>query len=351
MVVSPAVAPPPGGIATLTEGLVSALRKDPRIAVRLVTVSAGHKAMPHDVIARGPLAFLMGMLRVWRQWRPDVIHAMTWRAAAPIIAIPRRLRPRVIVHCLGSELNRGGSLSMRVRDAVLRRADELVAISRATAEHVERVAARRPVFIPVGIDAATFQRASSSAHTVMSVGRLVPRKGHLDAIRAVAAARSKGVDVEMLIVGSGPMSGEIDRLISEVGAGWCHLESGADDAELRRLYAQARVFLLLGREVAGDFEGFGIAFLEAAASGVPIVTTDTGGVFDAVLPNGNAVIVDNHLQAADWIERIVQDGSLHDRMASAGRAFVQDFAWPRIAERLVALYQPGSAMGQGAERA
>src|SRR5207244_13456776 len=135
--------------------------------------------------------------------------------------------------------------------------------------------------------------AGASDGLLLSVGRLQRRKGHDVAIQAVAALRSRCPNVRYVIAGDGDERQRLERLVGEH-----HLEGRVlfagivADADLPAFYAACDVFLLPNRVDDGDIEGFGIVFLEAAASGRPVIGGDSGGVPEAVERDVTGLLVD-----------------------------------------------------------
>lgn len=118
---------------------------------------------------------------------------------------------------------------------------------------------------------------------ILTVARLIPRKGIDDLIRAYAKLdQTKFRNVSLVIVGDGPQRTELEKIAAQEYVQPKFLGIVSDE-DLPALYANARLFALTPKEVAGDIEGFGIVYLEAAAAGLPIVATRTGGVPEAML--------------------------------------------------------------------
>jgi len=274
--------------------------------------------------------------------RPDLVHAVTWRAAAPVAVLPSWIRPPFVVTALGTELNRAGRVAAKIRDVVFARATRVVAISSATETVVRETITGQCapiVVIPPGIDLQldpVQARPIGRIETlrILSVGRLDPRKGHDELIRAVAAVLARGFACELRIVGSGPDRSRLESLIFELElAGSVLLLGSVSIDELNAEYLAADVFALLTRSVGAEFEGFGIAFLEAAAFGLPIVAGDSGGAIEATSPGENAFVVKSAQEAADAIATLASDGEVRTRMMRASLEHVDDFAWSTIADR------------------
>ncbi|MEM8704843.1 MAG: glycosyltransferase family 4 protein [Actinomycetota bacterium] len=184
---------------------------------------------------------------------------------------------------------------------------------------------------------------------VTSVSRLVPRKGMDTLIRASVELRADHPDLTVAIAGKGRDTGRLQKLIDELGAPVTLLGRVGDD-DLVDLYAAGDVFSMLCRTRWGGLEqeGFGIVFLEAAASGVPQVAGRSGGAHEAVEHGETGLIVDepdDPSAAAAAIGELLADPERRARMAEAGRAraeasFSYDVLAARLGEAIDAMVNP-----------
>ncbi|MBI1833830.1 MAG: glycosyltransferase family 4 protein [Candidatus Andersenbacteria bacterium] len=128
---------------------------------------------------------------------------------------------------------------------------------------------------------------------ILTVARLVPRKGIDDLIRAYAKLdQVTFTNIDLVIIGDGPHRKALEQ-VAEGEFVRPHFLGAVPDEDLPALFANARLFALTPKNVAGDIEGFGIVYLEAAAAGLPIVATRTGGVPEAVQSLPNHVLIDS----------------------------------------------------------
>jgi phosphatidylinositol alpha-1,6-mannosyltransferase len=192
---------------------------------------------------------------------------------------------------------------------------------------IERYAARARLGLP------------ATGPLVVSVSRLVPRKGMDTLIDAAALLRRDMPGLHVVIAGGGRDRKRLEWRISRRGAP-VRLLGKVPDADLAALYATADVFALCCRtRWAGlEQEGFGIVFVEAAAAGVPVVAGRSGGSAEAVL-NGETGIVlddpDDPAQAAQALRSLLIDADKARRMGQAGRARVErEFSYDQLSERL-----------------
>ncbi len=352
LLVSPAVAPPPGGIQTLTQSLFDGLSL--HVHVRLVAPGASCHGRGRRLtralrrVRRFFAPLLLPVAIIWSIWhrRTDLVHAITWRVAAPVAAIPVRWRPPLVVHCLGAELLRVGPLTRLLRNLVLKRADELISISSFTTRAVEGLCGRVPTLIaPTAPDHLPQRSATSDPHEgnrlrVLTVGRYVARKGHADVVEAVAQARDAGALWHLTLVGGdGPRRRSLDDLAQAPSRqDWLSVLVDVDPQRLDELYRSADAFALLTYDLRNQFEGFGIAFVEAASYGLPVIGGRSGGSEEAIADEVNGFVVDSVADAARALVRLAESPELRRTMGAAGLSFARRFSSAEINGALSLVY-------------
>ncbi|MFG3195921.1 glycosyltransferase family 4 protein [Streptomyces sp. NPDC048208] len=215
-------------------------------------------------------------------------------------------------------------------------------------------AAGRMVQLPPGVDEKTFHPGSGGDEVrarlgltdrpvVVCVSRLVPRKGQDTLIRAMPQILAAEPDAVLLIVGGGPYEADLRRLAAETGVADSVRFTGAVPwAELPAHYGAGDVFAMPCRTRRGglDVEGLGIVYLEASATGLPVVAGDSGGAPDAVLDGETGWVVRGGEpgEAAERITALLADEGLRRRMGERGRQWVEEkWRWDLLAERLKVL--------------
>jgi phosphatidylinositol alpha-1,6-mannosyltransferase len=208
--------------------------------------------------------------------------------------------------------------------------------------------------LPPGVDEKTFHPGSGGDEVrarlgltdrpvVVCVSRLVRRKGQDTLIRALPRILAAEPDTVLLVVGGGPYEQDLRRLARETGvAGSVRFTGAVPWAELPAHYGAGDVFAMPCRTRRGglDVEGLGIVYLEASATGLPVVAGDSGGAPDAVLDGETGWVVrgGSPQDAADRIVTLLGDAALRARMGERGRAWVEErWRWDLLAERLEAL--------------
>jgi len=261
----------------------------------------------------------------------------------------------VVLH--GAEVTVPGRLPLTKQTLgyVLRRARHIVAAGGYPAAEAEHAAGRSlPItIVPPGVDTERFhpltdlERSQAradfgiddDAELVVSVSRLVPRKGFDTAIRAVARLRSSRPKLQLVIAGAGRDEDRLRQLATSLQAPVRFLGRVSND-DLPRLFGCADVYAMLCRNRWGGLEqeGFGIVFLEAAACGVPQIAGDSGGAAEAVDDEVSGLVVrepEDPRVVAAAIERLLDDPAQARAMGAAGRVrAVQEFSYDVLAQRL-----------------
>ena len=180
---------------------------------------------------------------------------------------------------------------------------------------------------------------------IVCVSRLVPRKGQDILIRALPAIRAQVPDAALLIVGAGPYRDELAAIAQRAGvAQHVVLTGGVSWSELPAHYAAGDVFAMpcRTRRAGMDVEGLGIVYLEASATGLPVLAGASGGAPDAVRAGETGYVVDGRdaHAVAEPLVTLLADPKLRARMGAAGRAWVQrDWRWEVVAGQLTEMLQ------------
>jgi len=233
---------------------------------------------------------------------------------------------------------------------VCRRASSVLCNSRFSANIVGSlgVAAQRIKVVHPGVDADRFrpdvdgsaERAAFGAAgpVLLSVGRLQRRKGHDTTIQAVARVIAEFPGLRYVIAGGGAEGPRLRQMAAELGVESAVVFLGeVEDDRLPALYAACDVFLMPTRREGPDVEGFGIVYLEAAASGRASIGGRNGGVPEAIEEGRSGLLVSgtNAEELAAAIRQLLTSASLRAQMGAAGRERVcQGLTWDRAARQV-----------------
>ncbi|MGW4203753.1 glycosyltransferase family 4 protein [Streptomyces sp. NPDC004726] len=368
--------PRPGGIQAFLHNM--ALRLDPdRLVVYASTWKRGHEGaeataafdaeQPFTVV-RDRTTMLLPTPRVTRKatalLREHGCESVWFGAAAPLGLMAPALRAagarRIVATSHGHE---AGWAQLPASRRLLRRigegTDTITYLGEYTRSRIASAltpdAAGRMVRLPPGVDEKTFHPDSggdavreslglTDRPVVVCVSRLVPRKGQDTLILAMPAILAKIPDAVLLIVGGGPYEKDLRRLAHETGVADSVRFTGAVPwARLPAHFGAGDVFAMPCRTRRGglDVEGLGIVYLEASATGLPVVAGDSGGAPDAVLDGETGWVVHGGTgqgpvgESAERIVALLEDPELRRRMGERGRRWVEDrWRWDLLAEKL-----------------
>ncbi|MEU5216176.1 glycosyltransferase family 4 protein [Streptomyces sp. NPDC020807] len=364
--------PRPGGIQAFLHNM--ALRLDPdRIVVYASTwkhsregveATARFDAEQPFTVVRDRTTMLLPTPRVTARatalLREHGCESVWFGAAAPLGLMGPALRKagakRIVATTHGHE---AGWAQLPAARQLLRRigegTDTLTYLGEYTRSRIAGAltpaAAGRMVQLPPGVDEKTFHPASGGDEVrarlgltdrpvVVCVSRLVPRKGQDTLIRAMPRILRQVPDAVLLIVGGGPYEKDLHRLAAETGvAGSVRFTGAVPWGELPAHYGAGDVFAMPCRTRRGglDVEGLGIVYLEASATGLPVVAGDSGGAPDAVLDGETGWVVrgESAEDTADRVTTLLLDPELRARMGARGREWVEEkWRWDLLAERL-----------------
>jgi glycosyltransferase involved in cell wall biosynthesis len=161
------------------------------------------------------------------------------------------------------------------------------------------------------------------AIVLLSVGRLIHRKGFDRVIQYLPPLLADGLDVHYIVCGRGALEPDLKALAERLGVSQrVHFAGYVSDFELADYFHAADLFAMLTRfdVSAASIEGFGIVYREASFFGKPILATRVGGVEDAVLDGETGILVPPHAEQTivDCLRQLCQDGALRDRLGRNG---------------------------------
>jgi D-inositol-3-phosphate glycosyltransferase len=334
--------------------------------VAVVHVPAG----PPEPVAKDGLLPYMGEFGRWlgarwrEGWTPEVAHAHFWMSGLATVTAARQVAVPVVqtFHALGV-------VKRRHQGAADTSPPRRLAYERALGRIVDRVVAQcedevgelvrmgvpreRLAVVPSGVDAETFQPdgpaqpRTEGRLRVLTVGRMVERKGLLDVVAALRLVP----EAECVVVG-GPPDGDVEddpfgRRVRAAArragvADRVRLAGAVPRADMPRWYRSADVLV-----AAPWYEPFGLTALEAMACGVPVVATAVGGLVDTVVDGvtGDLVPPRDAKALGLALRRLLGDRVRRFAYASAAvdRAR-QAYTWQRTAEQLIAVYEEVGAL-------
>jgi phosphatidyl-myo-inositol dimannoside synthase len=283
-------------------------------------------------------------------------------AAAPLGLLAPRLRRAGAQRIIGiTHGHEAGWAALPGARSLLRRIGDDVDVLTYLAEYfrirlaraLSAEAAGRMVKLAPGVDPASFSRGVGGARirrelgiaadrpVVVCVSRMVPRKGQDTLIRAWPAVRAAAAgDPVLLLVGDGPYRSRLERLASEAQVAGSVIFTGPvswDD--LPGYYDAGNIFAMpcRTRRAGLDVEGLGIVYLEASATGLPVIAGDSGGAPDAVLDGETGYVVPGRSEdaLAQRLIELLADPARAVAMGEKGLAWIdREWTWDLVAQRL-----------------
>lgn len=352
--------PRPGGIQAFVHALAARLPPEEVVVYAPAWKGAtAFDAVQSFPVVRHPGTLMLPVPEVLSRAR-DVARAegcdrVWFGAAAPLALLAKPLGlQRSVASTHGHEV--GWALlpgSRQVLRRIGRDADVITYLGDYTRRRLEPALGGRAVLAQLssGVDTAVFRPGSGGAdvrgrhglsdrRVVVCVSRLVARKGQDVLVRALPEIQRRVPDAALLVVGGGPEQERLERLAREAGvAGDVVLTGSVPWQELSAHYDAGDVFAMPCRTRLGglEVEGLGIVYLEASATGLPVVAGRSGGAPDAVLEGRTGHVVDGTSvpEVAAAVGGLLADPAAARAMGAAGRAWVQEqWRWDVMAQRL-----------------
>ncbi|MEO7297798.1 MAG: glycosyltransferase family 4 protein [Verrucomicrobiota bacterium] len=316
------------------------------VEVRVLSLRRPTETLRHPVVLEAGLEACAvyeeeKFAEVLREFRPDLLHAHF------------ATRPTGVARELAAELgvpftftaHRYDIFDKPPEDFAARAAAArlFVTVSEANVHHLTGtfgVPAERMRVIPCGVDTERFCPALAEqpkTPLIVCVARLVKVKNQTLLLQTCAQLRDRGLTFRCVVVGDGPMRGELETLAKQLRLdGWVEFAGAADQNQVLGWWQRAAIAVL-----TSDSEGMPVCLMEAAACALPVVATSVGGVPELVregetgflAPPGNATAL------ADALEKLLRDETLRSRFGLAARRVAEtQLSLARQVDQLLALW-------------
>lgn len=305
--------------------------------------------------------WLKGVVSTWRtvtQYRIEHIlvgNVLPLGTIALLIKLLRRVPYTVMTHAMDITVPLHPNSPRRKQmllQTVLRHAESITTVSRYTKERLlslgipeSRIHVIHPcphingsveMHVPT---VPSMNNVLPEKKVLLSVGRLIERKGFDMVIRSLRRIREVIPNVHYVIVGEGNYGTTVQSIAEQVGVQeYVTFVGQCTDQELAAWYNRCDVFIMPSRELCNnDTEGFGIVYLEASSFGKPVIGSTAGGVTDAVVDGQTGFVVDPEdiEMIADACTRLLSNTTLAQQLGTNGQQRVKDiFRWDVQVEQL-----------------
>ena len=258
-----------------------------------------------------------------------------------------------VAYCHGEEITQtdGRRYQPKLRNAIYEHAQVVIAANEFARQNLLRsgIAENRIRKITPGVDCSRFTPSSprhdlvkryglQDKFVLLTVARLVPRKGHQLVLQALKALLPERPELVYLVVGTGPEESRLRRMVAELGMTNAVRFAGfVNDDELSEYYNLADLYVMPNSEDKGDVEGFGMVFLEANACGKPVVGGRSGGTGEAVLDGKTGMLVDpsDPSELIKTLRCLTDNEALLKTLGESGLSRARsDFSWEARAQVL-----------------
>lgn len=346
LLITPDFPPNEGGVARYLQAVCDHLKDrieilaDPHPAWNTFDPTAGYS------IYRTPLLSRI----LWPRWLKSVWYLWSYRSRYSLILTSHILpigsaallakkftgTPYVVfVHGMDIRLAHSSSRKKRLARKVLKGAQLVVANSQALARELSRDFDIHEVLvvypcIPSLPAQPLIPSPSWKPFTLLTVSRLVERKGHTHVLNVLAHLRGTGelMDFQYHIVGEGPMDASLRSIVETLGLSSHVVFHGkVNDEERQRLYQESDVFVMPVSLDPVDKEGFGLVYIEAAAAGLPSIATRVEGVDEAVIDGQTGILLESRdeRQLAGAIVTLSKNRELRQQLSLQAQEHAKTF--------------------------
>jgi L-malate glycosyltransferase len=345
------VASPPhriGGQEVQAAGLVSHLGSEGSVKVSFLPIAP---------LLPGPFALLQRVrylrtvvqsaafvaLLMARVWRHDVVHVLSAShssfliSATPPILVARLYRRKAVLNYHSGAVEDHLARWRRTAIPIMRLAHLIVVPSERLARAFDRhgLPART---LPNAIELSRFAfRSRETLRPVFLANRSLSRHYNVECVlRAFALIQERTAEAQLIVAGDGPERRPLERLARDLGLHGVTFLGWVPPARMGELYAAADIYLN-----GSDVDAAPLSILEASAAGLPVVTTDAGGIPEMVQHGSTAMVVGrgDHVAMAACAHHLLADRRLAGAIIESARRSALEHDWELVRPRWLALYR------------
>ncbi|QQS60788.1 glycosyltransferase family 4 protein [Candidatus Falkowbacteria bacterium] len=263
-------------------------------------------------------------------------------------------RYAIMLHGLDFSLATKSFIKRFVSKQILEKASTVICANSHTAKEVKKtfpkvsninvvnpgVEKDIPLVSSLEIENFKIKNNLEEAFILLSVGRLVKRKGVDMVLSALSDLTSHIPNLQYIIIGDGPEKSYLQNIIHQLGLeNNVRILSDVNDEEKNKYFASCDIFIMTARNIDGDYEGFGIVYLEAGLFSKPVIAGSSGGVGEAVQNTINGLVVDEEdpNSIAKAIVDLYNNQALRKRLGEAGRERSLKQSWEQQVSKIYSL--------------
>lgn len=279
----------------------------------------------------------------------DLLHCHFGPIAKKYISFKKKHKIPLVVSFHGIDVLYELKKNEKIYSDVFFYADIITANSNYTASVLKKYGCPdgKIRILPMGIDSSNFdfkvRKLKDNKINIISIGRLVEKKGHEYGIRAIKEVIKEFPNISYKIIGEGPLKNSLRELINVNNlVEHISIEGSMTHSEVKEVLNSAHIFLFPSVTARnGDEEGQGVVLLEAAASGLPIVSTYHDGIPESVIEGENAFLAPerDEFNLAKQLIKCIDSRNDWEKMGYVGREFVDEkFDINKLGDELLNIY-------------
>ena len=281
-------------------------------------------------------------------------HILPLGIVAYVLSFVNNIEYSVMLHGLDFSMTQTTWRKRFIAKKILNRAGSIICANSFTAKKVEAFlgSTNKINIVNPGISENVEASLTSSAgakritkehdlenkYILITIGRLVRRKGFDRVINAIPSLKSSIPNLKYIIVGSGEDQQYLTKLIEKNELQqYVLLLNDVSDEEKNIWLSISDCFIMVSRDIGGDYEGFGIVYLEASMYGLPVIAGDSGGVKDVVRHGENGILInpENQSDISRVIQRLFIDVGLRKKLGQFGRKnAINNHSWKKQIQKI-----------------
>lgn len=273
--------------------------------------------------------------------QPDIIHAQFYSIGAIAAVLKKRYKVPFVITEHSSKLNTDlqniSQLDLNLAKSAYQCADKLIAVSHALADNLKNNFQVEATVIPNIVDVSQFQyveRTPKDDFTFISVGNLVKIKSFDQLLEAFAEAFKADNAVKLSIVGDGPELENLQNTVTRLNLnGKVSLLRTIGRNRIKSFYQEGDAFVL-----ASHSETFGVVFIEAMATGLPVIATSCGGPNDIVTENAGYLIPVDDRQALVSALQAMRNNAYNFNSLEISRNCIEKYSPETVGRQIIEAY-------------